>query len=250
MVLLAACDNSTYRVTLFAQPAAGGTVEGSGVYQPGDTVRISAEAAQGYVFANWSDGSNLNLRQFRATSDVMLTAYFEYEGGNVQPNPDMMVTFDGQVWYGTAVLSTSFTSFGYPLLQLQVVQTGLGESLPMAGLNIPLCTGPYTSHGDTVYSCFYMEQGSGDTVVYKGQTFPHWIALATTDTVCCTGTVASIDTINHTVSLTMKARMLDMKRFAASGESDIRTMSIRLENIQYEPQAMALMARPIRQRAF
>lgn len=238
---LAACGHDTYKVTLVADPAEGGEVIGGGTYTAGDTVCIQAKPFEGYLFANWSDGNTSNPRRFRATDNVSLTAYFVSDGSSggeqpVQPNPDMVVTFGGKVWYGTAVLAKTFNDFGYTTLQLQVVQTGLGEALPMAGLNIPLATGPYASHGDTVFSCFYLPNGSADTLVYNGQTYPHWIALATADTVCCAGTVDALNADAGTVSVSMKARMLDMERYAASGAVETTEMSIRLTNIHYTAQ--------------
>jgi hypothetical protein len=69
----------TYTVTLSANNAAWGTVVGSGVYEAGTTVTISAEANSGYVFVNWSDNVTDRIRTFVINADVTLTANFAEE---------------------------------------------------------------------------------------------------------------------------------------------------------------------------
>ena len=171
---------------------------------------------------------------------MRLKAFFDtLPGGGTEekPDPDIMVTFDGQTWYGTAVLGARFSDWGYPVLQLMAVQSTQGLPLPMAGLNVPTATGAYASHGDTVYSCFYMPSGSADTVVFNGQTYPRWIALADADSVYCKGTVTALDLTAHTVSLDMSARMLDVAAYAASGTRTVRDMAVRLSGITFSPQS-------------
>jgi uncharacterized repeat protein (TIGR02543 family) len=72
-------------VTVNANPAQGGTVEGSGTYHYMDTVEIKAIPNQGYVFTGWNDGNNSNPRQVVVTTNVTYTA-------NFQPTSDINTT--------------------------------------------------------------------------------------------------------------------------------------------------------------
>lgn len=44
-------------ITVVASPAGGGTTTGTGSYDVGDTVTITATPAEGYAFKQWSDGN-------------------------------------------------------------------------------------------------------------------------------------------------------------------------------------------------
>ena len=237
LALLAGGCSKSYTVRLAAEPAEGGTVSGAGVYPSGEVVDIAASANTGFRFDHWSDGSTAAHRRIMATGNVDWVAHFVRVEPVVDPevpNPDIRVTFGDITWYGTAVRGAAFDDFGYPVLQLLAVQSKQCLPLPMAGLNIPPIAGSFASHGDTTYSCFYQPSGSSDTVVYQGQTYPRWIALADGDSVYCSGTVKSLDLTARTVSLTLSAQMLDMAAFAASAERVMTTMSIRLNNVSFE----------------
>lgn len=55
--LTANFEKLEYTVSLAASPEAGGTVTGAGTYDYQEEVTIVAEAAEGYEFVNWTDGS-------------------------------------------------------------------------------------------------------------------------------------------------------------------------------------------------
>ncbi|MDD5508918.1 MAG: hypothetical protein PHD25_11460, partial [Bacteroidales bacterium] len=70
-----------YDVTLGVAPPGAGTVAGAGEYFPGDAVIVSANATDGYLFVNWTDGdgvvSDANPYSFAMPAeDVALTANF------------------------------------------------------------------------------------------------------------------------------------------------------------------------------
>ena len=44
-----------YVINAIANPAEGGTITGAGVYETGDIVTLTATAAEGYTFVNWTD---------------------------------------------------------------------------------------------------------------------------------------------------------------------------------------------------
>ena len=58
-----------------------GTVTGAGEYTIDETATLTATAASGYVFSQWSDGVTDNPRQITVTSDMTLTAVFTKTSG-------------------------------------------------------------------------------------------------------------------------------------------------------------------------
>ncbi len=84
-------EPETYTITATANPAIGGTVEGAGEYEEGATVTLTATAAEGYVFVNWTEGdtevgTDATLT-FTAEADRDLVANFEEE----TPEPEMFI---------------------------------------------------------------------------------------------------------------------------------------------------------------
>ncbi len=72
-----------YSVDLSVVPAASGTVSGAGSFESGSSVTVSATAANGYNFLNWTEGDNVVSSSatytFTITSDRDLKANFEPE---------------------------------------------------------------------------------------------------------------------------------------------------------------------------
>ncbi|NLX72964.1 MAG: T9SS type A sorting domain-containing protein, partial [Bacteroidales bacterium] len=72
-----------YNLSLNASPEAGGTLSGGGLVEVGDKVTLSATAATGYQFVNWTDDAENNLSTEASfiytmpASDVSLTANFD-----------------------------------------------------------------------------------------------------------------------------------------------------------------------------
>jgi hypothetical protein len=48
-----------YTVTISANPLAGGTVTGGGIFNSGDPVTVMATPGSGYTFTNWTEGVNI-----------------------------------------------------------------------------------------------------------------------------------------------------------------------------------------------
>ncbi len=73
----------TYALDLEANPEEGGTVNGSGDYEAGTTISISAAPATGYAFVNWTDEAQTVISEEAGfdfempENDVLLTANFE-----------------------------------------------------------------------------------------------------------------------------------------------------------------------------
>ena len=89
-----------YKVTLAANPAAGGTVDGGnpttnygfikaysngllcdGIYYANGDVSLRATANEGYTFSQWNDGNTENPRTVNVNSDASYTATFTQGGG-------------------------------------------------------------------------------------------------------------------------------------------------------------------------
>lgn len=65
-----------YTITVSANDADFGTVEGSGTYYEGEIIRISARANDGYIFDEWQDGNVSNPRTITVTGDAEYIANF------------------------------------------------------------------------------------------------------------------------------------------------------------------------------
>ncbi|MGC9321378.1 MAG: InlB B-repeat-containing protein, partial [Kosmotogaceae bacterium] len=91
----------TYTIAVSANPAAGGTASGGGVYTHGDTVNLSATPKEGYRFVNWTEnGAQVSTNasySFTATKNRTLVANFTtISKGTIQINNTTMDGF-GQI---------------------------------------------------------------------------------------------------------------------------------------------------------
>lgn len=81
-------EATTYVITLEASPANGGTVDGGGTFTEGTSVTVTAEAANGFTFVNWTENgtavSTSASYTFDVTADRTLVANFE--GGSDEPS--------------------------------------------------------------------------------------------------------------------------------------------------------------------
>lgn len=66
----------SYQITVTANPANGGSVNGSGSYEEGDTATLQATAAADYEFQRWSDGVTDNPRTIVVSQSLTLQAIF------------------------------------------------------------------------------------------------------------------------------------------------------------------------------
>jgi len=64
----------TYIVTVVVHGK--GTVSGEGVYNEGDTVHLSVNAAKGYKFSKWGDATTMADKSFTIDHDTILDVYF------------------------------------------------------------------------------------------------------------------------------------------------------------------------------
>lgn len=62
-----------------------GIVRGGGTFGAGDTIKIEAEAKDGYRFMSWNDGNRERTREIVATNDITYTAQFSPEPPQTAP---------------------------------------------------------------------------------------------------------------------------------------------------------------------
>lgn len=75
---------NSYAINVSANPAEGGTVEGSGGYTQGQSCTVKATANEGYTFVRWTENGNQVSTDanytFTVSSDRTLTANFKEQG--------------------------------------------------------------------------------------------------------------------------------------------------------------------------
>ena len=109
----------SYSLSLTNSPFSGGTSTGSGIYQHGDTVSLSADpdTANGYNFSHWSGSlnSNHNPLSFEILTDMNLTANFELNTYSltVQSSSGGTATGSGIFSHGTTQPVQATPQIGY-----------------------------------------------------------------------------------------------------------------------------------------
>ena len=123
--LVANFSIESYTISATASPSNGGTVSGTGEYDYGQTVTLSATPSTGYHFVNWTDNgvevSTSAEYSFTATADRTLVANFSINRyhvtatvndptkGNVTIEGE---TTDGMYDYGTVLVMTAAATEG------------------------------------------------------------------------------------------------------------------------------------------
>ena len=74
LTLIAEFAVNVYIVTLTAE---NGTVTGSGVYNHGTEVTLTATPDKGYKFVQWSDGDTCTIRKIMVITEIELIAEFQ-----------------------------------------------------------------------------------------------------------------------------------------------------------------------------
>ena len=112
---------NSYQVTATANPAVGGTVSGAGTYNHGATATLTATAAEGYTFANWTkNGTQVSTSatySFTVTEAAALVANFTLNTYTitalVNPENAGTVTGAGTYSHGATVTLTAIANEGY-----------------------------------------------------------------------------------------------------------------------------------------
>ncbi len=112
---------NSYEITATANPEAGGTITGAGTYDHGASCTLTATAAEGYTFLNWThDGEVVSTSaaySFTVTGPASYTANFELNSYEItaMANPEAGGTITGAGMYnhlGTCTL-TATANEGY-----------------------------------------------------------------------------------------------------------------------------------------
>ena len=117
--LTAVFEILTYNVTVTCDPIHG-SVTGSGTYNHGDVVTLTATPSEGYTFVEWGDGCTDNPRALIVTQDTTLTAIFEILTYNATVTCDPIhgsVTGSGTYNYGDVVTLTAIPNEGYQFVR-------------------------------------------------------------------------------------------------------------------------------------
>ena len=112
---------NSYEVTVMANPTAGGTVTGTGTYNHGASVTLTATANEGYTFVNWTkDGEVVSTElsfSYEVTETASYVANFQINSYEItataSPSIGGMVTGSGTYNYGTSVTLTATAAAGY-----------------------------------------------------------------------------------------------------------------------------------------
>ena len=109
------------KLTVIANNAEWGVVEGGGYYDNGDEATLTATANESYRFVKWSDEVTDNPRTVIVTQDSTFTAIFEANSFAITTavNDDAMgsVTEGGEYAYGTKITLTATANSGYRFAQ-------------------------------------------------------------------------------------------------------------------------------------
>ncbi len=117
--LVANFEVNTYEITATANPTNGGTVTGAGTYDHGTTVTLTATAAEGYHFVNWTkEGTEVSTSasySFTVTEAGAYVAHFEMNTYEVTAtaNPTGTVSGEGTYNHGMTVTLTATADEGY-----------------------------------------------------------------------------------------------------------------------------------------
>ena len=94
--------------------AVNGTVEGAGTYTHGEKVKLTATAAEGYHFTQWSDGLTINPRSVIVTSELEFVAEFAINTYDVRVSAtNGTVEGAGTYNYGAEATLTATANTGY-----------------------------------------------------------------------------------------------------------------------------------------
>ncbi len=110
-----------YQITVEANPAEGGVVAGSGIYELDDPVTLSATPNEGYTFVNWTESgeevSTDPIYSFAASDTATFVANFSLNSyqvsAQVNPTEGGTVTGAGTYDHGATATLTAMAAEGY-----------------------------------------------------------------------------------------------------------------------------------------
>ena len=112
---------NSYQITAMANPAEGGTITGDGSYEHGQICTLTATAAEGYTFVNWTKNgtvvSNNTSYSFTVTENATYVANFSVNmymiTVSADPTVGGTVAGGGAYLYGSSCTVTAMANAGY-----------------------------------------------------------------------------------------------------------------------------------------
>lgn len=114
-------ESNQHTISTSVSPSAAGTTTGTGSYNDGATVTLTATANTGYNFTNWTENGSVvstnTTYQFTATSNRTLIANFTANSytvsASVEPTNSGTISGTGSYNYGTTASLTATANTGY-----------------------------------------------------------------------------------------------------------------------------------------
>ncbi|MBO4840127.1 MAG: leucine-rich repeat protein [Bacteroidaceae bacterium] len=142
---------TSYNITVTANPASGGSITGAGTYQDGTTVTLTATPAEGYEFEKWTEnGAQVSTQAtytFTATQDRTLVANFhETDEGNringiyynIDTETNTAVVTSGELKYtGDIVIPETVTYLGNTYIVTSIGDSAFKECANLTSVTIP-----------------------------------------------------------------------------------------------------------------
>ncbi|KWW33371.1 MAG: lysine-specific cysteine proteinase Kgp [bacterium F083] len=170
---------NTYTITATANPTAGGTVTGAGTYDEGATVTLTATAASGYEFVNWtSNGTSVSTNatySFTATANAAYVAVFEEE-----EEPTSGTTSEITIGSGTSTNAylPTYAYYKYSLTEQIYTAAEIGQSGTITAISFKVSNAKSTTRTLAIYlkhttkTAFTSKKGwesvSSSYLVYSG----------------------------------------------------------------------------------
>ena len=122
--LVANFTAQSYTITATADPTTGGTVNGGGTFNFGQSCTLTATTAANYNFVNWTkNGQQVSTNAtytFTVTESAAYVAHFELQSFNItvsaNPTEGGTVTGDGTYTYGQTCTVSATTNEGYDFI--------------------------------------------------------------------------------------------------------------------------------------
>ena len=199
-----------YTITVGSNNSNWGTVSGSGTYNSGDTIILTATPASGYRFVRWQDNNTQNPRTVTVTANATYTAYFEANGAPspnpVDTNTCIINTFPYSMDFNGNIACWSIIDNNQDGITWHVYQ--------QVGYNNSLCIGvQYQANADDwLYSPYIVTPGSY-TVSWKARAYSSdypesyivYISSADDATKIFQETISNTDFVNRQATFTVSA---------------------------------------------